>query len=110
MVSPPYKNFSFQFKQLWITIKQLNCITLCFSYQIGFFRINQLQGLENQNDGLNNEAPVENNNGIPQEQEPDGLHRGVVIPDPEHPSFIARTWTFVSSFFSSIIPEAQNTI
>ncbi|KAK6630576.1 hypothetical protein RUM43_014561 [Polyplax serrata] len=90
-------------------------------YQIGLLRINQIQGLDNNNEAVNNNIPVDNNN--------DG-HEGVVgdvqraedtpgqaAPDlpiirenVEPPSFAALTWTFVTSFFSSIIPETQNAL
>ncbi|KAL0279659.1 UNVERIFIED_CONTAM: hypothetical protein PYX00_001165 [Menopon gallinae] len=96
---------------------------ILYLYQIGFFRLHHIHDLENNNEVANNNAAPaaaaaaarENNNGAQQGE-------GVVAESgaasnqeppaevPERPSFIALTWTFVTTFFSSMIPEMQNPV
>lgn len=97
---------------------------IMYLYQVGFFRLNPLQGLENNNEVLNNNVPPENNNVMPQGEAPEAAapeRREENAPQnnqnqengaepPERPSFIAITWTFVTSFFASMIPETQNAL
>lgn len=69
---------------------------------------------------LNNNVPPDNNNVMPQGEAAAGARAEDVPPNnhnqengadpPERPSFIALTWTFVTSFFASMIPETQNAL
>ena len=97
---------------------------LCFRYQLGFFRAQQLQAArlvaENNNEAVN--ARVAENNNIQNQNEEVGAAAavgggggerpreegsGAEAPDPEpdRPSLFALTWTFFTSFFASLIPE-----
>lgn len=94
------------------------------SYQLGFFRAQQLQAArivaENNNEAVDERIVVENNNfqnldeGIGAGAEVQGQQRlpreegsGAEEPDPEpdRPSVFAITWTVFTSFFASLIPE-----
>jgi hypothetical protein len=111
-----------------------------FSYQLGFFRAQQLQAArvvaENNNEAVNARVVVENNNlqnqnegmgagagaggaGAAAGAEVQGQQRhlreegsGAEEPDPEpdRPSLFALTWTFFTSFFASLIPEQPGAI
>jgi hypothetical protein len=103
-----------------------------FSYQVGFFRIQQLQAAriaaENNNEGGDARVVVENNNLQNQNEgmgaaaagaEVQGQQRppregvsGAEEPDPEldRPSLFSLTWTFLTSFFASLIPEQQGAL
>jgi hypothetical protein len=98
------------------------------SYQLGFFRAQQLQAArivaENNNEAVDARVVVENNNLQNQNEgmgaaaaagaEVQGQQRppreegsGAEEPDPEpdRPSVFAITWTIFTSFFASLIPE-----
>jgi hypothetical protein len=94
------------------------------SYQLGFFRAQQLQAArivaENNNEAVDERIVVENNNfqnldeGLEAGAEEQGQQRlpeeedsGAEEPDPEpdRPSVFALTWTVFTSFFASLIPE-----
>ena len=78
--------------------------------------------MENNNEIINNNLAPENNNnnnnGLNEdigelpvaENGLDQIEPEQINANPEHPSFITLTWTFVSSFFSSIIPETRNAL
>lgn len=99
-----------------------------FSYQVGFFRLQQLHAaeivVENNNEGVDARVVVENNNLQNQNEgigaaaaagaEVQGQQRpqreggsGAEEPGPEldRPSLFSLTWTFLTSFFASLIPE-----
>lgn len=97
-----------------------------FSYQVGFFRLQQMHAaevvVENNNEDVDARV-VENNNLQNQNEgmgaaaagaEVQGQQRprregdsGAEEPDPEldRPSLFSLTWTFLTSFFASLIPE-----
>lgn len=94
---------------------------------MGFFRLQQLRAVEiiveNINDDVGGRVVVENNNLQNQNEgmgaaaagaEVEGQQRprregdsGAEEPDPEldRPSLFSLTWTFLTSFFASLIPE-----
>lgn len=98
---------------------------MLYLYQVGFFRVQQLQAArivaENNNEGVDARVVVENNNLQNQNEgmgaagaEVQGQQRppregvsGAEEPDPEldRPSLFSLTWTFLTSFFASLIPE-----
>jgi hypothetical protein len=89
------------------------------SYQLGFFRAQQLQAArivaENNNEAIDERGLVENNNfqnqdeGMEEGAEVQGQQReegsGAEEPEPDRPSVFAITWTVFTSFFASLIPE-----
>jgi len=100
---------------------------MLYFYQVGFFRLQQLHAaevvVENNNEGVDARVVVENNNLQNQNEgmgaaaagaEVQGQQRprregdsGAEEPDPEldRPSLFSLTWTFLTSFFASLIPE-----
>lgn len=88
-----------------------------------------MPALENNNEALNNNIAAENNNlvegegaaaGVEVQEQPlmEDMAPQMAAPAPaaaaaqvvERPSLLALTWTFFSSFFSSLIPENQNAV
>lgn len=103
-------------------IFKLPCILMefyFFRYQNGFFRIQPILLANNNNGRVENNNQILQNEAIgpqvPQQQVPTvqaeaRTNNNEVNEVVERPGALAFTWTFLSSFFASLIPEQQNVI